>query len=48
MDKITVESVLFEDPECRKPTGFCIRCGREVYNGGELCWVCREEKHDTD
>ena len=39
-----VESVLYPDPQCARPTGMCRQCGREVYDGAQLCWACREER----
>lgn len=41
--QIQVESVLFTDPECQRPTGFCPCCGQEIYDGHELCRSCRED-----
>lgn len=44
METIKLESALFTDPEQARPTGFCPDCGGEIYDGGEKCSFCREER----
>lgn len=35
------------DPQQAMPSGFCRKCGGEVYRDGKsLCWECEEAEED--
>ena len=37
---ITIESVLYTDPQRKPPAGFCPACGGEIYTPGGSCHWC--------
>ena len=39
---MTIESILFQDPQAQKPDAFCQRCGGEVYAPGCVCSRCED------
>ena len=38
--KIEIQSNLYADPQDEAPTGFCSRCGGELYREGHPCGRC--------
>jgi hypothetical protein len=38
--KIEIQSNLYADPQDEVPTGFCSRCGGELYGEGQPCGRC--------
>ena len=40
---VFIEPVLYIDPQAAKPSGFCRRCGGEIYRPGELCPDCEDK-----
>ena len=39
---VTIEQILYTDPQAAVPAGFCPVCGGALYAPGLVCTRCRE------
>jgi len=45
---ITIQQILYTDPQEEPAVAFCPHCGREIYSGQSRCLRCERRYHDPE
>lgn len=41
---VTIEKILYTDPQLDKPVSFCPECGGELYDPSRICLRCERRQ----